>query len=77
MFANLTYLLFLVTKLRRAIRKALIKCNYENLKFDVGDYWWALQRIDYDVSGLSYEKRQAILKEMGYNVVKGKPIKNG
>lgn len=71
MFAKLTY--FIPPKLRKAIRKAIDKCNYDNLKFDKGDYWWALQRIDYNVNGYSYEKRQAILKEMGYDIVKGKP----
>jgi len=69
LFGRVFKWLLLLSKMRKVAFKTLKQCDYNKLKFSNGDYYWALQRIDYNVSGLDYEKRKEIMKQMGYEIV--------
>jgi hypothetical protein len=61
-------ILLLSPSLKRAYRKAVERMNITNLQFDQGDLYWIAFRQDYLYNGLTYEQRQAWLKEMNYKV---------
>lgn len=71
-FSTLISLALWSPKVKRSFRRALQDIDLTKLKFDEGDTYWVLQRIDYNAFGKTQEERKEMLK--GFNVVKGKPL---
>ncbi len=53
---------------RKALKKALIQCNFNNFLMDESDRYWSYLRLDYDFGGLTYEKRMLRFKEWGFKL---------
>jgi hypothetical protein len=65
--ASLLWYLMLVPKIKRAFRKAIEQSEFNDLKYDDGDKYWALIRTDYQFMGLPYKERQDLAKGLGWS----------
>lgn len=60
--------LIYIPNIRKAFKKALIQCNFNNFLMDESDKYWSYLRIDYNFGGLTYEERMIKYKEWGWKL---------
>lgn len=63
---------FLIPRLRKALRSAIYLGSIKNMAMDEGDIYWAYQRTDYDFGGMPYWDRLQFLRDKGYKLSEGK-----
>jgi hypothetical protein len=56
-------LMLFYPKFKHSLKKALEQINFKNLQFDDFDYYWMLERDDYDFFGRDYQSRITEWKE--------------
>lgn len=63
-FGRLVTYALLIPSAKRKFRHAVYNWDWSKYQWDEIDRYWALQKLDYNYFGLSYEERQQILKSM-------------
>lgn len=66
-FSSLLWILK-IPKVKKAFIYAIKKTNFDNLKYDNIDTYWACLRIDYNFFGLDKEARRKIIDDRGYSI---------
>jgi hypothetical protein len=57
-----------IPSIKKASTYAIEKTNFDNMKYDNIDTYWAYLRKDYNFKGLSYETRMQAIKDLGYSL---------
>lgn len=57
-----------IPSVKKAFVYATGKTNFDNMKYDNIDRYWACLRKDYNFMGLSYEDRMALIHNQGYSI---------
>lgn len=67
-FKSISFILrlfLLIPRFKKAFKNAIEKSNWERMKYDNIDRYWACLRTDYNFMGMSYEERIKFLKANG------------
>lgn len=65
---NMLLWLLKIPSIKKASLYAISKTNFDNMKYDNIDTYWAFMRKDYNFKGLSYEDRMQVIHNMGYSM---------